>query len=94
MLEIERSQRLLIQAAYEETVSAFAKALETKDFGTGLHSARVTKYAERLAEVVDPSLLADPGVKCGFYLHDIGKLAIPDAVLNEARAASPTRSVA
>ncbi len=84
LLEIERSQRLLIQAAYEETVSAFAKALETKDFGTGLHSARVTKYAERLAELVDPSLLADPGVKCGFYLHDIGKLAIDDAVLNKA----------
>ena len=55
LLEIERSQRLLIQAAYEETVSAFATALEAKDFGTGQHSQRVTKYAARLAEVVDPS---------------------------------------
>ena len=33
LLELERSQRLLIQSAYEETVSAFARALESKDFG-------------------------------------------------------------
>jgi ribonuclease P protein subunit RPR2 len=84
LLEVERSQRLLIQSAYEETVSAFARALETKDFGTGLHSARVTKYAAQLTEAIEPKLLADPGVKYGFWLHDIGKLAIDDAVLNKA----------
>jgi ribonuclease P protein subunit RPR2 len=81
LLELERSQRLLIQSAYEETVSALATALETKDFGTGSHSLRVTKYASQLAEVVDPTLLGDQSVEYGFLLHDIGKIAISDTVL-------------
>ena len=85
LLEVERGQRLLLQSAYEETVSAFARTLESKDIGTGSHSARVARYATQLAEVVDPSLLADPGVKYGFWLHDIGKIAIPDSVLVQAR---------
>ena len=80
LLEVERSQRLLLQSAYEETVSAFARTLESKDIGTGVHSARVARYATQLAEVIDPTLLADPGVKYGFGLHDIGKIAIPDSV--------------
>ena len=54
LLELERSQRLLIQSAYEETVTALARALESKDIGTGAHSLRVTKYAAQLAQVVDP----------------------------------------
>ena len=83
LLELERTQRLLIQSAYEETVSAFATALESKDFGTGVHCRRVTKYAAQLAEVVDPALLGDQSVEYGFLLHDIGKIGIPDDLLQK-----------
>ena len=83
LLELERSQRLLIQSAYEETVTAFAKALEAKDFGTGAHSLRVTKYAAKLAEAMDPTLLVDQSVEYGFMLHDIGKIGMPDSVLGK-----------
>jgi diguanylate cyclase (GGDEF)-like protein len=83
LLELERSQRLLIQSAYEETVSALARALESKDFGTGTHSLRVTKYATQLAEFVDARLLDDQSVQYGFLLHDIGKIGIPDSVLKK-----------
>jgi hypothetical protein len=41
LLEIERGQRLLLQNAYEDTVVALARALESKDSGTGAHSQRV-----------------------------------------------------
>ena len=81
LLELERSQRLLIQSAYEETVSAFARALEAKDFGTGAHSNRVTRYAVQLARTIDPALLDDQSVEYGFVLHDVGKIAISDTVL-------------
>jgi ribonuclease P protein subunit RPR2 len=83
LLELERSQRLLIQSAYEETVSALATALESKDFGTGVHSKRVTKYAAQLAGAVDPKLLGDQSVEFGFLLHDIGKIGIPDQLLSK-----------
>jgi hypothetical protein len=38
LLEIERGQRLLLRNAYEGTVVALARALESKDSGTGAHS--------------------------------------------------------
>ena len=92
LLELERSQRLLIQSAYEETVSALASALEAKDFGTGAHSNRVTKYAAQLAQAIDPTLLDDQSIEYGFLLHDIGKIAIPDDCADEARAARRRRA--
>lgn len=63
------------------TVTALAKALESKDAETRAHSQRVRRYAIELVSVVEPRLLQDPSVECGFLLHDVGKLAIPDAVL-------------
>ncbi len=81
LLELERTQRLLIQSAYEETVTALARALESKDIGTGAHSLRVTKYAGKLTQAIYPALLDDQSVEYGFLLHDIGKIGIPDGVL-------------
>jgi cyclic di-GMP phosphodiesterase len=83
LLELERSQRLLLQHAYQETAVALAGALESKDFGTGAHSKRVVRYATELARRVEPRLLDDPGVEYGFLLHDVGKIAIPDSILQK-----------
>lgn len=63
------------------TVNALAKALESKDAETRAHSQRVRRYAIELVSVVEPKLLVDPSVECGFLLHDVGKLSIPDEVL-------------
>ena len=81
LLEIERSQRLLLQTAYQETVTALARALESKDFGTGSHSQRVSRYASELTRTLDPALLEEPSLEFGFLLHDIGKIGIPDSIL-------------
>ena len=48
LLELERGQRILLQDAYRETVVALARALESKDGGTGAHSERVRLYANAL----------------------------------------------
>ena len=81
LLELERGQRALLQNAYRETVVALARALESKDGGTGAHSERVRRYANALTEAIDPGLLDEPGLEYGFILHDIGKIGIPDNVL-------------
>jgi response regulator RpfG family c-di-GMP phosphodiesterase len=83
LLEIERAQRRLLQQAYRQTTSALADALEAKDRRTGLHALRVQAYALELAAAVDASLLDDPSLEHGFLLHDIGKIAIPDSILNK-----------
>ena len=83
LLEIERGQRALLQDAYQETVAALASALESKDTGTRAHSQRVQRYALELARKVSPDLIDDPSIECGFLLHDVGKIGIPDRILQK-----------
>jgi response regulator RpfG family c-di-GMP phosphodiesterase len=83
LLELERGQRVLVQQGYRETVAALASALEAKDFGTRAHSQRVQRYALELTSAIDNELAHDPGLEYGFLLHDAGKMAIPDVVLQK-----------
>jgi cyclic di-GMP phosphodiesterase len=83
LLEIERGQRRLLQDAYHETVTALASALESKDTGTGEHSQRVHRYALELALEVAPEIADDESVEYGFMLHDVGKIGIPDHILQK-----------
>jgi response regulator RpfG family c-di-GMP phosphodiesterase len=83
LLALERRQRRLLQQSYRQTVIALADALEAKDPVTGLHAIRVQRYATELVAGVDPRLLDDTSLEYGFLLHDMGKLAIPDAVLKK-----------
>jgi ribonuclease P protein subunit RPR2 len=83
LLEVERRHRRHIERSYRETLGALASALEFRDSSTGAHSTRVQRYAWELTGVVAPELLADPSVEFGYLLHDIGKIGIPDAILQK-----------
>jgi ribonuclease P protein subunit RPR2 len=83
LLEIERAQRALVQKAYQETVGALASALESKDTGTRQHSQRVQRYAVELARTANADLADDPSAEYGFLLHDVGKIGIPDKILQK-----------
>jgi response regulator RpfG family c-di-GMP phosphodiesterase len=83
LLQIERAQRRLLQHSYRQTVVALADALEAKDPVTGIHALRVQRYALELTAAVDGSLLDDPSLEYGFLLHDVGKIGVPDRILNK-----------
>jgi putative nucleotidyltransferase with HDIG domain len=83
LLEIERGQRVLLEKAYRETVAALASALESKDTGTRAHSQRVQRYAVELARTAGCDLADDAGAQYGFLLHDVGKIGIPDRILQK-----------
>ena len=84
LLEVERGQRALLQESYLATVTSLASALESRDVRTGAHSQRVQRYAIELLDLIDPDRLEhDPGVQYGFLLHDMGKIAIPDGILQK-----------
>jgi response regulator RpfG family c-di-GMP phosphodiesterase len=89
LLELERGQRRLLQNAYHETVTALAGALESKDHGTGQHSQRVHRYAVELARSVAPEMAEDESVTFGFMLHDVGKIGIPDRILQKPGPLNP-----
>jgi HD-GYP domain-containing protein (c-di-GMP phosphodiesterase class II) len=84
LLEVERGQRALLEESYLATVTSLASALESRDTRTGAHSQRVQRYALELLEMIDPGALErDHGLQYGFLLHDIGKIAIPDEILQK-----------
>jgi putative two-component system response regulator len=64
-------------------VIAFARAVEAKCPFTLGHAERVTEYAMQLAHHLGLSQAQCEVLHWGGLLHDIGKIAIPDAVLNK-----------
>ena len=84
LLEVERAQRALLQESYLATVTSLASALESRDTRTGEHSQRVQRYALELLETLHPGFVErEPGLPYGFLLHDMGKIAIPDLILQK-----------
>jgi len=88
-IQAERAQRRLLQQAYRQTITTLTDALEAKSEATGHHGLRVQRYAVELTEAVEPRLLNDPSLEYGFLLHDIGKIAIPEAILEKRGALGP-----
>jgi HD-GYP domain-containing protein (c-di-GMP phosphodiesterase class II) len=77
--EQENARRL--KASYVATVRALANAVEARDAYTGKHAERVAAFAVRIARACDAPLADMDGAEFGFLLHDVGKVAVPDAIL-------------
>jgi ribonuclease P protein subunit RPR2 len=78
---MERRRTRALEASYAVTVQALATAIEAKDHTTGGHIERVRAIGLLLARGLAPREAKDPQMAFGFLLHDIGKLAVPDAIL-------------
>lgn len=76
---IARSRALL--RANLGTLEALGSAIAKRDSDTNAHNYRVTLYAVRLAEAVGLTTAQIRALIKGAFLHDVGKIAIPDAVL-------------
>ncbi len=63
------------------TVRALSNAVEARDAYTGKHAERVAAYGLEIARAMSMQLTEVPEMEFGFLLHDIGKVAIPDAIL-------------
>lgn len=66
---------------YLATMKSLAQVVEAKDPTTRGHLDRTAQYGLALARRVDPALAARPEVAYGFFLHDIGKVGIPESIL-------------
>ena len=82
----ERERAHELRDSYVATVGALTDAVEFRDAYTGKHAARVAAYGLEIAREVDPVLAADPQARFGFLLHDVGKVAVPDAILHKRDA--------
>jgi ribonuclease P protein subunit RPR2 len=77
----ERNRAQELRASYRATVQALSNAVEARDSYTGKHAERVTAYGIALARATGLDTDRMPGIEFGFLLHDVGKVAVPDAVL-------------
>jgi putative two-component system response regulator len=67
----------------QAVVLAFARAIEAKSAYTQGHSERVTTYALMLADQAGLGPAQREFLRLGAVLHDVGKIGIPDAILNK-----------
>src|SRR3954466_12868114 len=77
----ERERRHELRRSYMATVRALCNAVEARDAYTGKHAERVAAYGMEVARIMRAPFADDPEVEFGFLLHDVGKVAVPDAIL-------------
>jgi diguanylate cyclase (GGDEF)-like protein/putative nucleotidyltransferase with HDIG domain len=71
------------------TVEALATAIDAKDQTTHFHVRRVQIYAEGLGKLLRLSEAEIAALNAGALLHDVGKLAVPDHILNKPGTLTP-----
>jgi putative two-component system response regulator len=88
ILRLNRYRKLhralqLLQQAYDETLEGWVRAIDLREHELEGHSQRVTSKTDELARFmgVDEAQLVH--IHRGALLHDVGKIAIPDAILNK-----------
>ncbi|HYX69921.1 MAG TPA: HD domain-containing phosphohydrolase, partial [Terriglobales bacterium] len=86
----EQQKARELEKAYHDTVLRLVKAMRYKDDETGEHVVRLSHYAKQVAlhlgwkaETVQMLFDAAP-------MHDVGKIGIPDAILQKAGPLTPT----
>ena len=70
-----------LERSYDITLEAMGDALDLRDAETEGHSKRVTAYTTTLAREMGMNADELRTIARGAFLHDIGKIATPDAVL-------------
>lgn len=70
-----------IEHSYEDTLQALGAAIDLRDNETAGHSQRVCRYSLEIARAMGWSDEQLGSLARGAYLHDIGKLGVPDGIL-------------
>ncbi|HVG29191.1 MAG TPA: HD domain-containing protein, partial [Pyrinomonadaceae bacterium] len=72
-----------VEKAHRETVEALAVAINAKDQVTHEHVLRVQIYSAGVARLLGCADAEVEALRAGALLHDIGKIAVPDYILNK-----------
>lgn len=72
-----------LENSYDYTLEALGGALDLKDAETEGHCQRVTAFTISIAKAMDVDSQQLRHIARGAFLHDIGKMAIPDSILRK-----------
>ncbi len=82
-----------LERSYDITLEALGDALDLKDKETERHSRRVTAFTIAMARAMGLAGDQIRFIARGAFLHDLGKLAIPDAILRKPSRLTPDELV-
>jgi putative nucleotidyltransferase with HDIG domain len=77
------SKRDELERIYLDVVRSWGQSIESADSYTFGHSERVATYALRVARELGLDEVEQTTVRIGAYLHDVGKVRVPDEILNK-----------
>jgi putative two-component system response regulator len=83
----ERTHQLLV--SYREVIATMTRAASYKDEETGAHVARVSFYTVELAQALGMDAEFCDTIHYASPMHDVGKIAIPDAILGKPGTFEP-----
>lgn len=72
-----------LEESYDDTLEALGGALDLKDAETEGHCQRVTAFTISIAKAMGVASHVLPSIARAAFLHDIGKMAIPDSILRK-----------
>jgi len=81
-----------LEKSYDITLEAFGDMLAGKDTETAEHTKRVTAYTIAIARKMGLPKEHISVIARGAYLHDIGKMAIPELILNKPGKLTPNET--
>ena len=82
-VEVEKRHVEQIASLNMRTIEALALAIEAKDHTTHTHLQRVRTYAVEIAKEIGLSPDEIEALRAAALLHDIGKLAVPEHIINK-----------
>ena len=88
-VEIEKRHVEEIASLNMRTIEALALAIEAKDHTTHTHLQRVRTYAIEIAKEIGLSSDEIEALRAAALLHDIGKLAVPEHIINKPGRLTP-----
>ena len=80
--DLQKSNQEVVQA-YDATIEGWVQALDFRDMETEGHSRRVVEMTLKLAHALDIRIEEMPHIRRGALLHDIGKMNVPDNILQK-----------
>jgi putative two-component system response regulator len=90
ILDIEvRDRTRQLVSSFRETIATLTRAASYKDEETGAHVARISVYSMELAQVLALGAAFCDTIHYASPMHDLGKIAIPDAILGKCGKFDP-----
>jgi len=88
-VEVEKRHVEEIASLNMRTIEALALAIEAKDHTTHTHLQRVRTYAVEVAKELQLDAAQIEALRAAALLHDIGKLAVPEQIINKPGKLTP-----